>query len=70
MCLKSPEVIIASKNIGLDLELDICLALCPYSWLLLGWDAVTEVDVVARLSGHRGPHVLSCRVSELSPGLV
>lgn len=70
MCLKSPEVISASKDIDLDPELDICLVFCLYSSLPLGWDVVTEVDVTASLSGHSCPHAPGCRVSELSPRLV
>lgn len=51
MCLKSRKVISASKEMGLDLELDVCLVLF-FFWtfpFLLGWEAVTEVPVMAHL---------------------
>lgn len=50
MCLKSRKVISASKEMGLDLELDVCLVLFFGTFpFLLGWEAVTEVPVMAHL---------------------
>lgn len=55
MCPQSPDVISTSKNTGLDLDLDLCLLLFRYFSRSLGWEAVTEVDVVAELPSRAEP---------------
>lgn len=55
MCPQSPDVVSTSKNTGLDLDLDLCLLLFRYFSRSLGWEAVTEVDVVAELPSRAEP---------------